>query len=92
MGTGNYRLIGDLDVGDTFRLNTGEKLTVCERTTDSCGDCYFAKYTCDYDCPWFSTVDSDGRLKNILYCETNCCNRFVCYEKIENPEGELLNE
>lgn len=26
MNTSNYRLIGDLNVGDTFRLNSGEEL------------------------------------------------------------------
>lgn len=87
MDTSNYKLIGDLKVGDTFRLNTGEKLIVCDRTTDSCDECYFAKCTCDYDCPWFSVVNSDGEFRNILYCETNDCNRSVCYKKIENPEG-----
>lgn len=83
----DYRLIGDLKIGDTFRLNSGEKLIVCERATDSCGECYFSKYTCGYDCPWFSVVGSDGRFRNILYCEKNACNMSVCYEKIENPEG-----
>lgn len=36
MSASNYRLIGELKVGDTFRFNTGEKLVVRENTTGCC--------------------------------------------------------
>lgn len=90
MNTSNYRLIGDLRVGDTFRLNTGVELLVQENTTVCCDKCYFDDAGCDYSCPWFSVVDSSGQFRNILYCKANG-NRSVYYEKVENPEDEGAN-
>lgn len=81
MDTSDYRLIGDLKIGDTFRLSSGEKLVVCERATDSCGECFFDRFICDYDCPWFSVVDSSGKFKNILFCKDNNLNKYVCYKR-----------
>lgn len=89
MSVGNYRLIGELKVGDTFRLNTGEKLIVRDGGVDGfCRNCYFDDINCGYDCPWFSVVDSNGQFRNILYCDANGCNRSVYYEKVESTEEE----
>lgn len=82
MNTSDYRRIGELKIGDTFRLKTGEELIVRERTTGSCGECYFAKFICDWDCPWFSVVTNDGQFRNILYCENNCCDSPVYYKRV----------